>query len=70
MEAHKVNPEIFGEGDIFAIAFGRCKYLSVPKTGVATGGTCSGAGADSTAFTMQSFCHLVKLGARPQEARC
>jgi len=37
----------------------RSKYLSVPKTGVDTGGTCSGAGADSTASTMQSFCHLV-----------
>jgi hypothetical protein len=22
IEAHKVNPEIFGEGDVFAIAFG------------------------------------------------
>jgi cytochrome P450 len=44
---------------VFAIAFGRCKYLLVPKTGVATHGTCSGADADSTASTTQSFCHLV-----------
>jgi hypothetical protein len=59
MEAHKANPEIFREGDVFAIAFRRCKYLSVPKTGVATGGTCSGADSDSTTSAMQSLCHLV-----------